>query len=226
MFGDVDYDPSMAYASCPIEEQLEALTAAVHAGKVRYIGLSNETPWGLMKFCRAAASEKTNSALQPPNLCPRPIALQNAYSLTCRTFDSSGVAECCFEENVSLLAYSPLAMGLLTGKYLAPGGGPPEARLNKYKGRYAEAESRYGPRPNVQSAVAAYADVAHRWGISPTEMAIRFVLDHPLVASAVTGATSLLQLKELIVAAEAGPLENELRAEIDSIHQIYPSPTP
>lgn len=220
MFGDTDFDPGMAYASSPIEEQLEALAAAVRAGKVRHVGLSNETPWGLMKFCTAADSASSQTLL------PRPVALQNAYSLTCRTFDSSGLAECCYEEKISLLAYSPLAMGLLTGKYLEPSGGPPEARLNKYKGRYAEAESRYGPRPNVITAVTAYADVAHRWGMTPTEMAIRFVVGHPLVASAITGAAGISQLEELVAAAMAGPLESELRAEIDAIHAQYPNPTP
>jgi aryl-alcohol dehydrogenase-like predicted oxidoreductase len=215
MFGDVDYDPSMAYAAISFEEQVAALAAAAAAGKIRHWGLSNETPWGLMKFCAAADFAGF----------PRPVALQNAYSLTCRTFDSGGLAEACHHERVSLLAYSPLAMGLLTGKYLAPDGGPPSARLNLYRGRYAEAESRYGPKPNVRDAVAAYVDLAAKWGMSGTEMAIRFAIDHPLLASAVTGASET-QLRELVAAAEAGPLNDGLRAEIDAIHARYPNPTP
>ena len=232
MFGTTDFDPSMSYPSIPMEEQLEALTAAVHAGKVRYFGLSNETPWGLMKFCNQSSAplplnNQNSNSNSTNNQAMRPVVLQNAYSLTCRTFDSSGLAECCFKEHVSLLAYSPLAMGLLTGKYLDPGGGPPQARLNKYKGRYAEAESRYGPKPNVQSAVAAYVDIAHRWGISPTQLAIRFVLGHPLVAAAVFGATGVEQMHEVVAAAEVGcPLSDELRAEIDAVHARYPNPTP
>jgi aryl-alcohol dehydrogenase-like predicted oxidoreductase len=118
MFGEEEYDPSASYTSAPIEQQLEALAAAVAAGKIRAFGLSNETPYGVMRFAAAARAA--------PAL-PRAVSLQNAYSLTCRTFDA-GLAECCHAESISLLAYSPLAMGLLTGKYLEPGGGPPDAR--------------------------------------------------------------------------------------------------
>ncbi|KAG2498164.1 hypothetical protein HYH03_003921 [Edaphochlamys debaryana] len=194
MFGDADYDPSYAYdCTVPLEEQLEALGRAVEAGKVRYVGLSNETPWGL---CRAI-----NAASQRPSL-PRVVSLQNAYSLTCRTFDSGGLAEACHVEGVGLMAYSPLAMGLLTGKYLGADGGPPGARLNRYRGRYAEAESRYGPKPNVREAVAAYAQLAREVGLSPTALAIRFVLSRPLVTCAVVGATCEAQLAELLEAAQ------------------------
>lgn len=216
MFGELEYDPTRAYAACPVEEQLEALAAAVAAGKVRCVGLSNETPWGLLRFCAAAAAA--------PH-APRVAALQNAYSLLCRTFDA-GLAECCHAEGVSLLAYSPLAMGLLSGKYLAPGGGPPEARLNKYKGRYAEAESRYGPKPNVHEAVAAYAALAREAGLAPAVLALRFVLSHSMVAAAVTGATSLGQLDELLDAAEAPDLPPDLRQAVDAVHARFPNPCP
>ncbi|GIM12127.1 hypothetical protein Vretimale_15505, partial [Volvox reticuliferus] len=105
MFGDSEYDPVCAYdGAVPLEEQLEALARAVRAGKVRYVGLSNETPWGLHKALTAASLD--------PSL-PRVVSLQNAYSLTCRTFDN-GLAEVCHLEGVGLMAYSPLAMGLLT----------------------------------------------------------------------------------------------------------------
>lgn len=216
MFGDLDYDPQLTYAACPLEDQLEALTAAVRAGKVRHVGLSNETPWGLMRFCQLACSDPA---------APRVATLQNTYSLLCRTFDA-GLAECCHVEGVGLLAYSPLAMGLLSGKYLAPDGGPPGARLNRYRGRYAEAESRYGPKPNVREAVAAYVDLARQWGLSPVVVALRFVLSHPLVVSAVTGATSLAQLDELLEAAAQPALEPDLRAAIDAVHQHFPNPCP
>ncbi|GAB4822478.1 hypothetical protein N2152v2_009524 [Parachlorella kessleri] len=205
MFGDLDYDPFMDYASVPLEEQLEAIQRAVSAGKVRHFGLSNETPYGLMHLCQLAASN--------PSL-PRPVSLQNAYSLLCRTFDTA-LAECCHRERVSLLAYSPLAMGLLTGKYLGPGGGPPEARLNKYRSRYAEAEARYGPKPNVREAVEAYVQLAAAAGIKPMELALRFVSSHPLVASVVAGATTLAQLRELLQAAAQPALGDELRAAVD-----------
>ncbi|KAF5831998.1 tas-like protein [Dunaliella salina] len=216
MFGDVDYDPRQAFSGAvPLEEQLEALGHAVAQGKVRHVGLSNETPYGLTRAILAAEAHHL----------PRVCALQNAYSLTCRTFDA-GLAEVCHLEDVSLMAYSPLAMGLLTGKYLAEDGGPPTARLNKYRGRYAEAESRYGPRPAVQAAVAAYCNIAQKHGMSPTEMAMRFVLGHPLVAAAVAGATCLPQLEELIASSCKPCLPEEIMEEIDAVHASYPSPTP
>lgn len=217
MFGDIDYVPHMAYSAVPIEEQLEALETAMVAGKIRHYGLSNETPWGLMKFCSLA------DARSNPSLCP--VSLQNAYHLMCRTFDT-GLAECCHLEQVSLLAYSPLAMGLLTGKYMVPGGGPREARLNKYKGRYAEAESRYGPKQNVVEAVTEYVKLAEAWSITPTELALRFVINHSMVAAAVVGVTSKSQLRELLVAAEKPCLEENLRMAVDEIHAKYPNPTP
>jgi aryl-alcohol dehydrogenase-like predicted oxidoreductase len=242
MFGHSEYDPSNAYSSVPIEEQLKAVDRAVAAGKVLHFGLSNETPWGLMRFrttaeylenqhslphsdCTVVGRDTPQRAHQR-HACATPVSLQNAYSLTCRTFDSGGLAECCHQEGIGLLAYSPLAMGLLTGKYLRADGGPSEARLNKYRGRYAEAESRYGPKSNVREAVQAYIELATRWGMAPVELAIRFVLSHPLVTAAVTGATSKEQLKELIAAAGRPPLQAEIRAEIDAIHRRYPNPTP
>ncbi|KAL5078356.1 hypothetical protein RYX36_017340, partial [Vicia faba] len=133
MFGETEYDPDRQYSSISIDEQLEALGKAVKAGKIRYVGLSNETPYGLMKFIQVA--QKFDSY-------PKMISLQNSYSLLCRTFDSA-MAECCHHESIGLLAYSPLAMGILSGKYLSPGNGPPDARLNLFKGKYLEGESRY-----------------------------------------------------------------------------------
>ncbi|KAL3137096.1 hypothetical protein ABBQ32_006680 [Trebouxia sp. C0010 RCD-2024] len=215
MFGEVDFQPVNSYSSVPLEEQLGALSAAVAAGKVRHVGLSNETAWGLTRFCQLGRQDGQ-----------APVSfLQNAYSLLCRTFDSS-LAEVCHEEGVRLLAYSPLAMGLLTGKYLSPNGGPKEARLNKYKGRYGEAESRYGPRPNVTAAVQAYATLAKETGVCPTALALRFVLSHPLVASVVTGAMDVGQLSQLLDFAEEGPLDKDVLHAIDAIHQQYPNPCP
>ncbi|WVZ24046.1 hypothetical protein V8G54_002590 [Vigna mungo] len=120
MFGETEYDAVRQYASVGIDEQLEALSTAVKAGKassiIRYIGLSNETPYGLMKFIQVA--EKYASHLKI-------VSVQNSYSLLCRTFDSA-MAECCHQE-------SPLAMGILSGKYFSLGGGPKDARLNLFK---------------------------------------------------------------------------------------------
>ena len=185
---------------------------------MRAVGLSNETPWGLLKFL--------GEARPSGGRLPRVASLQNAYSLTCRTFEVA-LAECCHRESVSLLAYSPLAMGLLTGKYFQPGGAPPEARLNLYRGRYAEAEGRYSfERANVRPSVLAYCQLAQRHGMTPTELALRFTLSHPAVASALSGATEPAQLRELLRAAQAGGLPAEVLAEVDAVHERWPNPTP
>jgi aryl-alcohol dehydrogenase-like predicted oxidoreductase len=223
MFGDLDYDLSCSYLSVPLEEQLSALADAVIEGKIRHVGLSNETAWGLMKCLSLSSSE--GSAAEEEGM-PRIACLQNAYSLTCRTFEQH-LAEICHLEGVSLLAYSPLSMGILTGKYLDPfQSDDPKARLNKYKGRYGEAESRYGPRPNVMRAVRAYCDLAKELGMSPVELAIGFVLSSPLVASAVVGATSLKQLGEIVTAVGRLPLSPQAMERINCIHTEIPNPTP
>ena len=106
------------------------------------------------------------------------------------------------------------------------GSGPLGARLNKYRGRYAEAEGRYAQTTPVRAAVAAYSGVAREAGMSPAALALRFVLSRPLVASAVTGVTGLGQLGELLDAAEEGPLPADVLAEIDRVHARWPNPTP
>ncbi|XP_021611791.1 protein tas isoform X5 [Manihot esculenta] len=122
----------------------------------------------------------------------------NSYSLLCRTFDS-GLAECCHHEGISLLAYSPLAMGILSGKYFAPNGGPANGRLNLFKGRYSEGESRYNLSNNmIKAATMEYLDIAKKHGLHPVSLAIAFVLRHPLVASTIFGATSSWQLQETL----------------------------
>ncbi|KAL4590506.1 hypothetical protein LXL04_003437 [Taraxacum kok-saghyz] len=133
MFGETDYDPVRQYTPVGFDEQLDALGTAVDAGKIRFIGVSNETPYGVMKFLQAADNNPSY---------PRIATIQNSYNLLCRNFDS-GLAECCHLERVRLLAYSPLAMGLLSGKYLLPDYGGDDARLNLFKGRYSEGESRF-----------------------------------------------------------------------------------
>ncbi|CAI5941891.1 unnamed protein product [Closterium sp. NIES-65] len=294
MFGDWEFDPRCDYNEySSFEAQLEALGRAVDAGKVRYIGLSNETAWGLGKFLEAASQPATPSSSSP--LCPRPIALQNAYSLLCRTFDST-LAESCHHEHIPLLAYSPLAMGLLSGKYhcspqmlsgkhrSSPSADPatsanadtsadaatsasidtvlllaqsldlhqssdptdtnnrifqdPSWRLVKYRNRYAEAEGRYPiSNPRVATAVRAYADVARRFHVSPVQLALAFVLAHPLVGAAVVGASCLQQLEEILsVVGEGGgggsgrgegiEFTEEMRAAVDAVHSVLPNPTP
>ena len=216
MFGDDEYIPAYSYPTfSSFEEQLDAIIKLQNSGKIRHYGLSNETPYGLMKFCSLASNTLG---------IPKPLFLQNAYSLLCRTFSSGGLAECCDREGISLMPYSILAMGLLTGKYLGEAG--PDARLIKFKGRYAEAESRYGPKPNVQDAVQAYVDLAEQFCMSPVELAVRFVLSNPQVRSAIIGASSVEQLTALLHASEQGPLPDEILNHIDAIHRRYPNPNP
>ncbi|PWA89789.1 aldo-keto reductase [Artemisia annua] len=214
MFGETDYDPARQYSSVSFDEQLDALGRAVDAGKIRFIGVSNETPYGVMKFLQAA---EKNPAY------PRIVSVQNLYNLLCRTFDS-GLAECCHLEGVSLLAYSPLAMGLLSGKYLLPDGGADDARLNLFKGRYSEGESRYNlSNETIREATKAYISIAERYGIHPVSLAIAFVLQHPLVSSAIFGATKLWQLEQVVNACDL-KLSPEIIVDIDEVHSRFPNP--
>jgi aryl-alcohol dehydrogenase-like predicted oxidoreductase len=266
-FGSTASDPTSSscshrsVAGAGLEDQMEALQRLKDQGKVRCVGLSNETPWGLMKCCQLAKQNQStttnnnnnNSSASASsediiggghhhhegegekcNNKPKPKYagvgyLQNAYNLLCRTFDTSGLSECCSEEDVGLLAYSPLAMGLLTGKYNKGNdfGGPPEARLNYYRGRYSEAEQRYERTTKVTEAVHLYADLALQCDMaSPVELAIRFVLSHPNLASCIVGATTSAQLDEITRAAAKGPLPTEVLQQIDKIHTRNPNPAP
>ncbi|CAI0395435.1 unnamed protein product [Linum tenue] len=216
MFGETEYDSTRQFSSIRIEEQLDALGRAVAAGKIRYIGLSNETPYGVMKFLEVA---KSNIPY------PEIISVQNSYNLLCRSFDS-GLAECCHHEGISLLAYSPLAMGILSGKYFASDGAPPDARFNMFKGRYSEGESRYNLHSqDITTAAREYINIADKFGLHPVTLAIAFVLRRPLVASAVFGATKSWQLQEVLKACSVH-LPSEVIAEIDKVHSRFPNPCP
>ena len=220
MFGETLYDASRRYASVSLEEQMDAVGSLVEEGKVRRVGLSNETFWrGLTKCCNLHAAGGGEQRY------PRIHYLQNAYNLLCRSFDAS-LAECCAEERVSLLAYSPLAMGLLTGKYNDGRGGPPSARLNLYRGRYSEAEQRYERTPRVMEAVGRYAALAGRHGMTCTELAIRFAASCDHLGSVVVGATSCDQLNQVAAYARKGRLGEALLREIDLIHRDLGSPAP
>ncbi|CAL9203257.1 unnamed protein product [Musa hybrid cultivar] len=216
MFGETDYDPRQQYGSVAIEEQLDALGKAVDSGKIRYIGLSNETPYGVMKFLHISNCIQSS---------PKIITVQNSYNLLCRNFDC-GLAECCHHESISLLAYSPMAMGILSGKYFSAGGGPSDARMNLFRGRYSEGESRYNlSNVTLKAAVEDYINIARKFGLSPASLAIAFVLIHPLVASAVFGATKVWQLREVVEACNVH-LTSEMTAEINKVHARYPNPCP
>lgn len=177
MFGATGYDVAQEHDTVPIAEQLEALADLVKAGKVRHIGLSNETPWGVSEFVRCA--EKFG--------LPKIVSVQNAYHLMNRTFEA-GLAEVCHHAKVGLLAYSPLAFGHLSGKYLTD----PQAkgRITLFPGfgqRYA--------KPNVASASKEYVRIAREASLSPAQMALAFVRTSWFTSSVILGATSLQQLK-------------------------------
>ncbi len=186
---------------------LETLQALKDEGKIRYIGLSNETPWGLMQFLRLAEQYDL----------PRVVSIQNAYSLLNRQFEV-GLAEMSVREKVGLLAYSPLGMGILTGKYLK-GAKPEGARLTRWT---------YFKRFNSQvtaTAVEEYCALADEYGISPAQMALSFVNSRPFVTSNIIGATSMKQLKENIDSIDL-QLSDELIKKIEAIHSVYPDPAP
>jgi aryl-alcohol dehydrogenase-like predicted oxidoreductase len=205
-FGTWAYDPAQERSTVPIETQLEALDDVVKAGKVRYIGVSNETPWGVCEFVSVARRRGL----------PRIASIQNAYNLLNRTFEM-GLSEVHRHLNVPLLAYSPLAFGHLSGKYLG-GAQPAGARLT----RFPAFGQRYD-KVNVPEAVVAYAGLARRAGISPVRLALAFVRGRWFNASTIIGATTLPQLGEILDGA-AVTLDGDTLAAIEQIHNRYPNP--
>jgi aryl-alcohol dehydrogenase-like predicted oxidoreductase len=190
-----------------ILEQLEALDELVHEGKVRHIGVSNEQPWGVMEFLR----------LGKEHSLPRIASIQNCYNLINRSFEF-GMAEIVHRENTGMLAYSPLAFGHLSGKYLADTAA--QGRATLFKG-FAQ---RY-EKPNVQPATAAYVALAAKHGLSPTELALSFVFHRWFVTSTIIGATSMSQLRENLYAWKK-PLSQEILKEIEALHLRYMNPAP
>ncbi|TLG78858.1 aldo/keto reductase [Methylocystis sp. B8] len=191
----------------PIEETLEALARLVEAGKVRHIGLSNETPWGVARFLRAAELGHG----------PRVVSIQNAYNLVNRTFEM-GLAEFAARDHVGLLAYSPLAQGYLTGKYQG-GARPPGARTTLF-----ERAQRY-EKPEVELAVDAYLNLARDLGVDPAQLAIAFVTSRPFVTSNIIGATTMAQLKTDLASMNLA-ITPEIERRIDAIHALHSNPAP
>lgn len=191
----------------PIQEILAALGRLVEAGKVRFIGLSNETPWGLMTFLKCAETQGL----------PRIVSIQNAYNLVNRSFET-GLSEIFYREHVSLLAYSPLGQGYLSGKY-EDGALPPNSRKTLFDrlGRY---EKGNGPR-----AISTYVALARRHGLDPAQMAIAFAVSRPFATSTIIGATTMAQLKADIDAADL-QLSDDVLADIEQIHLDMPNPCP
>jgi len=185
---------------------LDVLNENIKEGKIRNIGISNETPWGLMKYVNESNENR-----------PKIISIQNPYSLLNRTFEI-GNSEICHKENVGLLAYSPLGFGTLTGKYLG-GNMPKNARLTLFPhyDRFSNKESK--------KAIQKYYDLAKENGMSLTTMALSFVNDRSFVTSNIIGATSIDQLKENIDSYKVF-LSDELLDKINIIHNNQPNPAP
>lgn len=206
VFGQSAYDPAAERETTPIAEQLAVFADLIKAGKVRHLGLSNETPWGLLQFVRVAEQAGL----------PRVVSVQNAFNLINRVFEY-GLAETCHRESVGLLAYSPLGFGTLSGKYLQPNA---RGRITLFPGfgqRYS--------KPNVNDAAAAYAALAGRAGLSPATLALAFVRSRWFVTSTIIGATGMDQLRENIDSVTAD-LSPDILTEIDAIHARYTNPAP
>ena len=205
-FGDLDfkYDP---YDNewTQIEEVLENLNNLVKSGKVRYFGLSNETPWGVMKFLQVAKEKKL----------PRMMSIQNVYNLVNRVFDIAN-SETSIREQCGLLAYSPLAGGRLSGKYI--NAQPLNARYTLWPRRFDRHKTVRG-----EKAIAKYVNLAKKNNIAPSTFANAFVNDRPFVTSNIIGATNMQQLKENIDSIEIN-LTKDILEEIENIHLSDPNP--
>ncbi len=186
---------------------LETIEKFIKAGKIRYFGVSNETAWGVMHFIRL--SEKYN--------LPRIVSVQNPYSLINRSFEV-GIAECAIRENCGLLAYSPLAFGLLSGKYHKEEDTPRD-RINRFKNL-----SRYNGALSWQ-ATSRYLEIAENHGLSLAQMALAFVTQQSFTTANIIGATTLDQLKENIDSANL-ILSDEIIKEINEVHKAIPNPAP
>jgi len=206
-FGRLGYKHSPQDDEVPIEESLEALAEQVEAGKIRHIGISNETPWGMMRYL--ALAEQAG--------LPRIVSIQNPYNLLNRTFEI-GLAEIAQREDAGLLAYSPLAFGALSGKYL-DGNQPEGARLTLY-----ERFSRYtGERG--QAATRDYVEIARRHDLDPAQMALAWVNSRGFLTANIIGATSMEQLDTNIASIEL-TLPDEVLREIEAVHDANPNPCP
>ena len=207
-FGQLGYKHSPREDDINIEVTLEALSEAVDKELIKYVGLSNETPWGVMKFL--AAAEKYN--------LPRIITIQNPYSLLNRSFEV-GLSEISINENIGLLPYSPLAGGVLSGKYLN-GNKPENARMTLFE----RMGTRYSGK-QAENAVLEYQKIAQKHNLNLTQMAINFVTQQDFVTSNIIGATSLKQLEENIDSINCN-LSEEVVEEINKVHKIYTYPCP
>jgi len=206
-FGKLGYQHQPDEQSTSIEETLEALHELVQEGKIRHVGISNETPWGTAEYLRLSRERNW----------PRIVSIQNPYNLLNRTFEV-GAAEVACREQVGLLAYSPLAFGVLSGKYLG-GQRPDGARLSLYT-RFVRYASKRG-----EEATQAYVNLAKQHGLSPVQMALAYVTGRDFVTSNIIGATSVEQLQENINSALL-VLDDQVLSDIEALHEEFTYPCP
>jgi len=207
IFGASSFDPARERTAVAIEETLAVLGELIAEGKIRHIGVSNESPWGVCEYIKQAEMKGL----------PRIATIQNLYNLAARAFETTLLDEVCYREQVSLLAYSPLAFGQLSAKYLDD----PKAH-----GRLTIFPPTWSPRylrPSVLAAVKEYAELARAHGMSPAQMALAWCYSRWFVGSTIIGATTLAQLKENID-AESLTLPDEVIAAIDAIQARYTNP--
>ena len=206
-FGQLDfkYDPSDNDWT-PIEEVLENLNNLVKLGKIRYVGLSNETPWGILNFLKIANEKRL----------PRIMSVQNGYSLVNRVFDIAN-SEVSIRENCGLLAYSPLAGGRLSGKYMN-GKQPHNSRFTLWPQRFDRNNTVRG-----EKAIRKYVEIAKKYNIKPSTFANAFVISRPFLTSNIIGATSLEHLKENINSLDV-TLTEEMIGDIEDVHLSDPNP--
>lgn len=186
------------------KEILETLNGLIKEGKIRQIGLSNESPWGTMRYLEESKQ----------NNLPKPITIQNAYSLLHRTFEA-GLSEISLKENIGLLPYSPLGFGVLSGKYL--NGIPKDSRIALFPNY-----NRYNS-PECKLAVNKYLAIAQKHGLSLTQLSLAFVNQLPFVTSNIIGATKMSQLKENIGSINID-LSQEIIDDINAVHAVIPNP--
>ena len=190
-----------------IQQVLETLQGFIQEGKIKSIGVSNETPWGMMRFLEE--SKKHN--------LPRISTIQNPYSVVNRSFEV-GMSEICYRENVGLLAYSPMAFGVLSGKFLT-GESHPNARINLFP-QFARYNSE-----NTREATRLYNEIAKDFGLTLTELALAFIEKQPFVTSTIIGATNLQQLEQNINTINVS-LSDKIMVEVEKVQNAFPNPAP
>ena len=206
-FGKLGFESAADEHITPILETLEALAEQVKAGKIRHIGLSNETPWGVMQFLHYAELAGL----------PRIVSVQNPYCLLNRTYEI-GLAEVSWREHAGLLAYSPLGFGVLSGKYLN-GAQPEGARISLFPDY-----TRYSS-PAAVAATEGYVTLANNHGLDPAQMALAYVNSRPFLSSTIIGATTMAQLRSNVASIDL-QLSDEVLSAIEDIHQAHANPSP